>query len=72
MRYACAKSEYAQKEEAYKVYVTDSLKAIIGANNRYLDWIDRKPVDDRTGAEIAAGVIKKAGLVVKETGGETV
>lgn len=42
------------------------MKAIIGASSRYLDWIDRKPVDNRTGAEIAADVIKKAGLVVKK------
>lgn len=48
--------------------MTDALKAIVGASSRYLDWIDRKPVDSQTGAEIAADVIKKAGLKVE--GGE--
>ena len=45
--------------------MTDSLKAIIGANSRYVDWITRKPAETRTGAEIAADVIKKAGLKIK-------
>lgn len=70
VRYACAKSEQAQKEKAYKVYVTDALKAIVGASSRYLDWIDCKPQDNRTGAEIAADIIKKVGLKVKAGGGE--
>lgn len=57
---------------AYRVYVTDTLKAISGANARYADWIDQKPKDTRTGAEIAADVIKKAGLkLVKKGGGKT-
>lgn len=33
---------------------------------RYADIIDRKPQDTRTGTEIAADVIKRAGLVVKK------
>lgn len=47
--------------------MTDSLKAISGATTRYFDWITRKPAENRTGKEIAADVIKKAGLVVKKT-----
>ena len=47
--------------------MTDSLKAVIGANTRYLDWITRAPADPRTGAEIAADVVKKAGLKVKQS-----
>lgn len=50
---------------AYKSYVADALKAIVGANDRYIDWINRKPADNRSGAEIVAGVVKSAGLVIK-------
>lgn len=49
--------------------MTDSLKAIIGANSRYADWIDTKPKDTRTGNEIAADVIRKAGLKLVKKGG---
>lgn len=48
----------------------------IGGGNydppRYIDIIEPKPQDNRTGAEIAADVIKKAGLkIVKpKQGGE--
>ena len=62
--YCAARLDREMKEKAYRVYVTDSLKAIIGANSRYMDWVSLKPVDNRTGAEIAAEVIKKAGLKV--------
>lgn len=51
---------------AFEVYVTDTLKTIAGAGERYIDWISNKPVDNRSGAEIAADVIKKAGLRVKQ------
>lgn len=33
-------------------------------NSRYADIISQKTKDDRTGAEIAADVIKRAGLEV--------
>lgn len=49
--------------------MTDCLRAIAGANERYMEWIaSSKPADNRTGAEIAADVIKKAGLIVKDGG----
>lgn len=57
-------------EFGFRIYVTDILKGLSGANVRYFDWIDRKPVDNRTGAEIAAEVMQKAGLKLK--GGETI
>ncbi|MCM1227562.1 MAG: hypothetical protein NC320_09095 [Clostridium sp.] len=38
---------------------------------KYYDLVYPKPKDNRTGAEIAAGVIRKAGLkIVKKNGGE--
>ncbi len=64
------------KQEAYRIYVTDSLR-IIGENTakyagggylkmRYIDAVTPKIEDERTGGEIAAEVIKKAGLVVRK------
>lgn len=56
----------------YRVYMTDSVKALAStlahANGgtemsvRWLDLIDEKPTDNRTGDEIALDVIQKAGL----------
>lgn len=61
-------------ETTYRAYVTDALK-IIAENTakyaggshpkvRYIDLVDPKPKDTRSGAEIAADVIKKAGLTL--------
>lgn len=56
----------------YRVYMTDAAKAFVGntarANGgqeltrRWVDLIDIKPTDNRTGDEIALDVINKAGL----------
>ncbi len=57
-----------QEELAYKIYVTDALKALANMNVRFYDIFpapQRKPKDNRSGAEIAADVIKRCGLVVK-------
>lgn len=58
----------------YRVYVTDALKLLeentaryFGGNHMTQRWIDSitpKKQDTRNGAEIAADVIKKAGLKV--------
>lgn len=64
------------------MYVTDALRAISESTAkyaggpyvqaRYADVIKPKPKDTRTGNEIAADVIKKAGLkLVKKGGGES-
>lgn len=63
-----------QKEFAYRVYVSDTLKLITentakyaGGSHlttRWADIVAQKPADTRTGAEIARDVIKAAGLVV--------
>lgn len=63
------------KDEAYRIYITDALK-VISENTakfasgqfmtkRYAELYDVPPKETRTGAEIAADVIKKAGLIVK-------
>lgn len=45
--------------------MTDSLRVMTRAQERYLDWISQKEAESRTGEEIAADVIQKAGLIVK-------
>lgn len=62
------------KRQTYQIYISDALR-IIGENtakyaggsymnSRYADIISPKTKDERTGAEIAADVIKRAGLEV--------
>lgn len=63
------------REEAYKIYIahgirmaTENIAKLCGGEYltaRYEDVVNPKPKDTRTGAEIAADVIKRAGLVVK-------
>lgn len=63
-----------KKELAYRVYVTDALKLLTENTAKYAggshltkrwdDLVEKKPVDTRTGAEIARDVINAAGLVV--------
>ena len=61
------------EEYAYRVYMTDS--AQLAVENKYITrrWCEimedtKKPVDNRTGDEVAADVIKRLGLSLK--GGE--
>lgn len=74
MRYAMARYKTYQREVAYRIYVTDCLR-MIGENTanvskgtypqkRYADFLKEPARDHRTGEEIAADIIKKAGLVV--------
>ncbi len=66
--------KHKQEEKEYRAYITDSLMTI--CNNfatawggekitvRYVDL--RKPIDTRTGDEIALDIIKRAGLSFEE------
>ena len=74
MRYAMARYQSQQRDLAYRIYVTDCLR-IISENNakiccgsyitaKFEDIINPKPVDNRTGDEIAADIIKLAGIEV--------
>ena len=64
-------------DDIYKAYITDALQAITGntamyaggqaIQERYYDIINKKQ-DKRSGDEIAADIIKRAGLTIK--GGE--
>ena len=66
-----SKANQQAKDTAYRVYVTDCLKLIaentgnISLKLRYYDIIQPKKADNRTGDEIVADIIKRAGLVVK-------
>jgi hypothetical protein len=74
MRYAVARYKTYQRDMAYRIYVTDCLRMIsentanvVKGNymaERYANVYKRPTKDDRSGAEIAADVIKRAGLVV--------
>jgi hypothetical protein len=66
-----AKCTEDDERMAYRAYVTESLR--LQGENKYIqrswmDIINPKPVDTRTGDEIALQVIKNAGLHYK--GGE--
>jgi hypothetical protein len=74
--YCLARLEEKQKQEAYKIYVTDALQlltessAVLAGNGcrylskRYEDMLSGAPEDDRTAEEIIAETVKRAGLEV--------
>ena len=74
MRYAIARYQSQQRDLAYRIYVTDCLRIIsentakmVGGSYitaKFEDIINPKPVDNRTGEEIAADIIKLAGIEV--------
>ena len=74
MRYAIARYQSQQRDLAYRIYVSDCLR-IISENTaktgggsyitaKFADIINPKPDDNRTGEEIAANIIKQAGIEV--------
>ena len=74
MRYAMARYQSQQRDLAYRIYVADCLRIIsentakMGGGSyitvKLADIINPKPVDNRTGEEIAADIIKQAGIEV--------
>ena len=74
MRYAMARYQSQQRDLAYRIYVADCLRIIsentakMGGGSyitaKFADIINPKPVDKRTGEEIAADIIKRAGIEV--------
>lgn len=74
MRYATARFNQHQRDLAYRIYVTDCLRmatentAKMSQSSytaaRFYDIINPKPVDNRTGEEIAADIINRAGIEV--------
>ena len=74
MRYAMARFNQHQRDLAYRIYVCECLRMIseneasVGGRSymatKFEDIINKKPVDNRTGEEIAANIIKLAGIEV--------
>lgn len=71
MRYVRAKCKQDFEEMSYRTYMTEILR-LRGENKTltksWLDIIDPKPVDNRSGDEIAVQVLRNTGLTPK--GGE--
>lgn len=67
MRYVKAQVEQEVQEYAYRIYVTDALKGLIGHTERYYDWIKPQKTDNRTADEIINDI--KEGL--NKLGGES-
>lgn len=74
MRYATARFNQHQRDLAYRIYIADCLR-ILSENTAKMgggsyitaklsDIINPKPVEKRTGEEIAADIIKLAGIEV--------
>ena len=65
-----------QEKRAFEVYVTDTLQMISKntanyaggsyVTGRYIDIVNPKPEDNRTGDEIVLDIIRRAELKVKE------
>ena len=71
MRYVIARYEEYQQEMAYRIYISDRLyrddeHRFIPAKARLADYLRPKEEPEKTGDEIVAEVIAKAGLVVKK------
>ena len=74
MRYAIARFQSQRRDLAYRIYVADCLRIIsentakVGGGSyitaKFADIINPKPEDNRTGEEIAADIIKVAGIEV--------
>lgn len=68
LRYVIARLDEENREMAYRIYVTDSLRYI--PQNKYTtvgfyDMLYPKPVDNRSAEEIADDIAAKAGLVLR-------
>ena len=74
MRYAMARYQSQQRDLAYRIYIADCLRILsentakVGGGSyitaKFADIINPKPVEKRTGEEIAADIIKQAGIEV--------
>lgn len=65
MRYVEARLNESNREEAYRIYVTKSLQLIPQSKylkNDYVDLLDTKPQETRSGDEIVIDIMSRAGL----------
>lgn len=69
MRYVMARLRAENRDHAYRIYISDSLY-LYGQNKRllerYEDRIRPRKIDKRTPEQIAADVIRDAGLKVTD------
>jgi len=70
LSYVRAAIEQDEEEYTFKVYMSDSVQ--LAGEDKFITrrWCDiandlKKPVDNRTGDEVAADVIKRLGLIPK-------
>ena len=74
MRYAVARFNVEQRDMAYRIYLSECARMIAnntarlfggsGLDIRFSDLIRNKRMDNRSAKEIAADVIKRAGIEV--------
>lgn len=70
MKYMVARFIQEREDLSYRIYTTDMLRTMaMGMKyqsvQRYAELIDHAPKDTRSGEEIAADVISRCGLKVK-------
>jgi hypothetical protein len=58
MRYVESRFRERDRDEAYRIYVTETLRAISGANVRYYDFVSEKK-ESRTSHEIIGDISAK-------------
>lgn len=54
MRYIRAKYESYERDMVYRIYISDSLKNLVGLNVRYIDFFT--PKETRTAKDIIADI----------------
>ena len=70
MNYMVARFLQETEDLSYRIYTTDMLRVVamgqrIQSVQRFAELIDHAPQDQRSGDEIAADVIQRCGLKVK-------
>ena len=70
MKYMVARFLQETEDLSYRIYTTDMLRVVamgqrIQSVQRFAELIDHAPQDQRSGDEIAADVIQRCGLKVK-------
>lgn len=76
MRYAITRYQSQKRDLAYRIYVSECLR-IISKNTakmgggefvdlKFAEIINPKPIDERSGEEIVADIIERAGIEVIE------
>ena len=66
MRYVIARINEHDREQAYRIYVTDALKIIGRIDQRYYDFVRPTKVETRTAEEIISSISEK----LKKAGGQ--